>query len=129
MKNNTILFSLFVAFGLIFSTGAYAQDGNAAAKELTEKMKTSLSLTDDQYTKVEAINLEYTKSAAALKATKEAKMANADALKELGKKRKEALKSVLTEEQFKAFEAEEKAKKGDMKHKMKDKDHKKNKKQ
>ena len=84
-----------------------AQDrAEAGAKRLTDRMKTELSLNDDQYSKVQEINKDF------IGKTMETKNANADqaakadrakAVKELNEQREAKLKTVLTEEQFKTY--------------------------
>ncbi len=122
MKRSKYLFSLAIALSVFGYSALYAQakDPATRAKELTDKMKTSLSLTDEQYSKVEAINLDFATAASALRKSNEAaRNEKFNAYKDLSKKRKESLKSVLTEEQLKTMEAQQKEHRDKMKDKRK----------
>lgn len=84
-----------------------AQDrAETGAKRLSDRMKTELTLNDDQYAKVHEINKEF------ISKTMETKKANADqsaraervkAVKAFNEEREAKLKAVLTEEQFKTY--------------------------
>ncbi len=76
--------------------------GRAAA--LTEKMKTELSLTDDQYPSVQAINLKYALKNEQIFKGSEGKFAKFRALKSSQKDKSREMKAILTSDQYKKYE-------------------------
>ncbi len=77
-------------------------EGRAAA--LTEKMKTELSLTDDQYPSVQAINLKYALKNEQIFKGSEGKFAKFRALKSSQKDKSKEMKAILTSDQYKKYE-------------------------
>ena len=78
-------------------------EGRAAA--LTAKMKTELSLTDDQYPSVQAINLKYVLKNEQIFKGSDGKFAKYRALKSSQKEKRREIKAILTSDQFKKYEA------------------------
>ena len=90
---------------LAFTTTVSAQDRAAeGAKRATDKMKTELSLTDAQYPKVEKINKDFIAKTQENRTLTD-KVAREKSVKALSEDRDAKLKTVLTEEQFKAYTA------------------------
>lgn len=87
----------------------------ARAKSVTDKMKTELTLSDDQYSKVYDINLKYAqKNKEALKA-EGTRMSKLKAVKAENAEKNKEIKAVLTEEQFTKYKSMQKEMKADMK--------------
>lgn len=117
MKTLTILLALF-----LFITGAsFAQDSNAdqKAKALTDRMKTQLTLSDDQYKQTYDINLTFVTKLSTVKEDGGGKMSKFKKLKSVDEERDAALKKVLTEQQFKDFQTQKKQNREEMKSRYK----------
>jgi hypothetical protein len=78
-------------------------EGRAAA--LTEKMKKELSLTDDQYPSVQALNLKYAQQNERIFKGSDGKFAKYKALKSSQKDKSKEMKAALTSDQYKKYEA------------------------
>lgn len=100
----------FMAVLLAVSIGSKAQsadstrttEGRAAA--LTEKMKTELSLTDDQLPQVRAINLKYAQQNQQIWTGTGGRFAKFKALKSSQKDKNKEMKAVLDKDQYKKYE-------------------------
>lgn len=68
-------------------------------------MKTELSLTDDQYPSVQAINLKYALKNEDIFKGSDGKFAKYRALKSSQKEKSREIKAILTSDQFKKYEA------------------------
>lgn len=99
MKTTTLLFVAWLAFSNI----AFSQDSKTQAQKMTDKMKTNLSLTDEQAKEVLPINESFTESMAALKKSSEGKLAKYQKFKEADDQRDSALKKLLSKEQYLLF--------------------------
>jgi hypothetical protein len=89
------------------------------AKSITDKMKTELTLSDDQYNKVYDINLKYAqKNTEALK-EEGTRLAKLKTMKADNAEKSKELKAVLTEEQFEKYKSMRKEAKTGMKQKYK----------
>jgi hypothetical protein len=86
------------------------------AVKLNDWMKTNLQLTSEQIPKVEEINLKYAKRLEALKAKTIPRRQKLDILKADDKDKEKELKEILTEDQFKTYQA----KKNEIKKQMKE---------
>jgi hypothetical protein len=118
MKTSTLILAFF-----LFITGAsFAQDGNAdqKAKALTDRMKTQLTLNDDQYKSVYDINLDFVTKLGTVKEDGGGKMAKFKKLKTIDGDRDAALKKILTEQQFKDFQTHKKENREEMKARYKE---------
>jgi hypothetical protein len=104
MKTNRIRMKIIFAcmFFMFSIAGANAQhknhDPEARAKKKTEWMKTELSLSAEQATKVEGINLKYGQKRKALKDEMRKQM------KSLRQEEQKELEGVLTKEQLATYE-------------------------
>lgn len=105
---------------LAVTTTVSAQDrikaGGDAGKRQADVMKTELSLNDDQYNKVVAINKEFADKAKETRQTavadqKEARAERAKAVKALSDEKDAKLKAVLTEDQYKTYLAKKEERK------------------
>ncbi|WP_343693702.1 hypothetical protein [Chitinophaga sp.] len=117
MKNKIGLVAVFVLlFGM--SQAASAQDGSRkdqAVKAMTDTMQVHLSLNDDQYRKVYDINQQFLTKLGGIKQDGGGKLAKLQQLKAADKERDAALKPILTDEQFKQFQVDKKARREEMK--------------
>jgi Spy/CpxP family protein refolding chaperone len=110
--------SLYILVFTMLSTLAFAQQhdgdrsehgrqGEGRSREQVEKMKTALSLNDEQYASIKAIDEKYrTKHHALKKDTAATKADKVDAMKAIHKERSKEIAGVLTSEQqdkWKAF--------------------------
>jgi hypothetical protein len=104
MKASVVFLGLMMAGSVIFAQRKF--DPQAMAARQTEKMKTELTLTDEQYASVKSINEEYAGKQLAVRdnnaLSRDDKMQQ---IKTLGTEKKEALKKVLTQEQNTKWEA------------------------
>lgn len=103
-------------------TAAHAQDGQKGnmAQRITDSMKVQLKLTDEQVPKVQAINETFASKAASIRSGGGDRMTKGKKLKEANGERDDALKGVLTEEQFKEYKANKKENKAAMRERMRD---------
>ncbi|MHA3789268.1 hypothetical protein ACX0HA_13750 [Flavobacterium hauense] len=101
-----------VALVLAFTMNASAQDRAAnGAQKMTDGMKTELSLTDAQYTKVLDVNKNFeSKRDEARKSSTDRKQV-AQTVKSLNEEREANLKKILTEDQYKLYLAKKEEKK------------------
>jgi hypothetical protein len=113
MKISTLLFTLL----LFITSSSFAQDPKA--KALTDRMKTQLTLNEDQYKQVYDINLDFITKMTGLKESSDGKMAKFKSFKTIDSNRDAALKKVLTEQQFKDFQTQKKENREEMKERYK----------
>ncbi|MFT3748872.1 MAG: hypothetical protein QM768_11165 [Agriterribacter sp.] len=117
----------FMAVTLLISASVFAQDKmqhktpEEKAKMMSDKMKTTLTLTDEQYQKVQAINLDFATKTKDIKKDGTDKNSWIEKVKPLEEERTTALKGVLTPEQFTKYESLKEEMKGKMKDKQKEK--------
>jgi len=88
---------------------------DVTVKNLTDSMKLKLTLTDAQYTKVYKINADNAEKLKAIKESKDDKEVKKDKAKAVNKEWADALKAVLTPEQYKKFDEEKKHEKKQLK--------------
>ena len=119
MKKSIFIFGLFCSVFVFTNLNAQTTDPATQAKELTEKQKMQLSLTEEQYPKVEVINLEFFKTTETIKNSDGSKEEKLRGLKKADKKREEALKTILTDEQFSEFKEHRKENRQSFKNKVK----------
>ena len=114
----TSMFAMMIVLGSLLSTVSYGQrqapDPETRAKKMTEKMKTELSLTDDQYNKMYDINLKYAGKMQDLRKQEGDRQAKMTEMKEINKSRKEEYKAVLSEEQMTKLKEMQKDTRGKM---------------
>lgn len=102
--------TFFAAVLLMLSFGVKAQSADSVkttggrAEALTEKMKTKLSLTDEQVPQVQAINVKYAQKNQEIWAGSGGKFAKFRALKSSQKAKGKEMKAVLNKDQYKKYE-------------------------
>ena len=96
--NFKILFMLTGIFTIFSASAQYKQDPEKNAKKQSEWMKTELALSEEQVSKIEAINLSYAKKRKALKEEMHKQM------KSLREDKQKELSAVLTKEQAEKYE-------------------------
>lgn len=115
-----------IAF-LIFSFASSAQSAKTEktpeerAKAITEKMKTTLELTDEQYKKIYDINLKYATNNNEIIHSPSSRMSKLKSLKATNKDKTKEIKPVLTEAQFNQYKAMQKELKSEAKKAYKEK--------
>ena len=103
----------FAAVLLVLSVGAKAQSADSTrtpegrAATLTEKMKTQLTLTEDQVPQVQAINLKYAQRNQQIWTGTGGRLAKFKSLKSSQKDKDEEIKAVLDKDQYKKYKAME----------------------
>lgn len=116
------LLALLVIIACAGFTQLHAQDkSKERAQRLTDSMTVRLGLTADQIPKVQAINEEFAAKAADAKNSDAGKLGKFKKVKSAGKGRNEALKEVLTADQYKQMLEQQKEMKEEMKEKRKEK--------
>ncbi|MGN6437081.1 MAG: hypothetical protein ACTHMM_11135 [Agriterribacter sp.] len=110
MNLKSVIATTCFSFLMMCSVAVFAQDKQhknpeEKAKMMSDKMKTELTLTDEQYTKVQAINLDFATKASAIKQEGTDKAAWGEKMKPLKEEHAKALKGVLTPEQFTKYES------------------------
>jgi len=74
------------------------------ASQLTEKMKTELSLTEPQYAQVQAINIKYAQKNEEIFKSPEGKFTKFRSLRSSQKNKSKELKAVLDKDQYRKYE-------------------------
>lgn len=115
------LFVLMIMMGCAGFSALQAQDTKKeiVAKRMTDSMTVQLGLTEDQTSKVLAINEEFAGKAADIRNEGGDKFAKLKKLKAARSEHDKALKSVLTEQQFKEYKANKKENKAAAKERYK----------
>ena len=110
MKRNTVQ-GILVAFLLGMVTNIYSQEKSvdASADKWTDWMKKTLTLSDDQASKVQAINRNYAGKIYGVKTDKgKSKQQKSAAMKQQIGAMDGELKGVLSDEQFKTYQSKRK---------------------
>jgi hypothetical protein len=100
------LFTCKIILTMIFLLAVFSghsQEKSDLARKMTDKMKTALSLTDEQYPKVLAANEQFATQMAALKDGGGGRLSKLKKLKAMDSERDKALRTVLTEAQYATF--------------------------
>lgn len=92
-----------------------AHSPEARAKTVTDKMKTELTLSDDQYKQVYDINLKYGQKNREALQGEGSKLEKAKLLKSENQEKNKELKAVLTQEQFEKYKEMQKERKASLK--------------
>jgi len=92
-----------------------AHSPETRAKGITDKMKTELTLSDDQYSKVYDINLKYAQKNKESLKEEGTRMSKLKTVKADNKEKNKELQAVLTEEQFEKYKGMQKEMKAGMK--------------
>lgn len=100
---------LAVVFCSFLSVSANAQQKKYTpeqkATKMTDKMKSDVSLTDNQYKQVYAVNLKYAEKMQALRSKDGGRENNKEEFKSLRKEQKNELSSILTDEQREKYKS------------------------
>ena len=119
----TIAATACMALFMLVSVSSFSQNKphktpEEKAKMMSDKMKTGLALSDDQYQKVQTINLDFANKTSAVPKDGD-KSAWMSKMKECDEARSKSLKEVLTADQFTKYESMKKEMRGKMKEKEK----------
>ena len=113
-----MIFAAIVAC-VLFSASAFAQQvkhtPEEKAKRITDSLKTNLSLTDDQYTKIYDLNLAYVNKVKALRQQDGSKEDKKGDFKDLHKSHSKDLSDILTSDQLAKFKSMQKEKREEKK--------------
>ena len=118
MKNVVIALCFILLAGAASAqdTGRAHKSAEERAKAQSDKMKTELALTDDQYTKIYDLNLKYAKKNEEIRGGTDYKMAKMKASQAAMQEKDAAVKAILDAGQYEMYEAM----KADRKDKMKE---------
>jgi hypothetical protein len=110
MNIHLFLAAVLVAFTLQVKaqTADSTRTAEGRAATLTEKMRTTLLLTDDQVSSVQAINLKYAQKNQQIWTGTEGRFAKFRALKSSQKEKDKEMKAVLDKDQYKKYAEMEK---------------------
>lgn len=117
----TALTMTCMALFMLVSVSSFSQEKmqhktpEEKAKMLSDKMKTDLTLSDEQFQKVQTVNLDFATKTSALPKDGD-KSAWKDKMKSLDEDRSKSLKEILTPDQFSKYEKN----RSEMKEKMKE---------
>lgn len=126
MSLKTFTKHAFVALAALFFLAgtAMAQDSlktaEGRAKATSQKMKTKLNLSDDQYNKVYEINLKYAKQNETIMQGSEDRMEKFKTMRKQNEEKDKEFKAVLTKEQYEEYEKIQKEMRQEAMDKMKD---------
>lgn len=112
MKRNIfrlIISQLLLSALLLAGYNTFAQTGDNAANKMTDRMKSQLSLTEEQYPKVLAVNKDFSDGMTGIKSSGGSKFEKFKKIKSLDQARDKALKNILTKEQYTLFETQKKS--------------------
>ncbi|MDR1896329.1 MAG: hypothetical protein LBR10_06020 [Prevotellaceae bacterium] len=124
MKTKLLILTLmFLTSGILYAQqgGNQGQRGQRGQRQTTEErvkaqadsLKKNLALTDQQYDSVKVISLKYAKkSEEAFAKSREANNRNMTEFQKIQEEQNQELKKVLTEEQYKKYEEQNKNRRG-----------------
>jgi hypothetical protein len=98
----TIRSLFFVALLLLITTTVFSQDSRSQALKLTDKMKTDLTLTEDQTLQALPINQSFIESLQSIR-SEDSKLTKYREFKTADDKRDNAMKEILTKDQYRLF--------------------------
>jgi hypothetical protein len=98
-----------------FTQSKLTEEQKKEFKEKQEAYKAKLNLTEDQATKMEAINMTWLEGLSALKGSSGPKLSKYKRFKSLNNERDTQAKKILTEEQYKLFKQQQKEMKEELK--------------
>ena len=105
---------------LLFGVKSYAQQDTAAARKLTDRMQTELSLTGDQYTQVYSLNQTFIGQMKALQSSGGGRFSKLKKMKSLGDERDSQMKKILSDEQYQKYLKNKASNREKMKEALKD---------
>ena len=112
---------LIVSFASSAQSAKTEKTPEERAKAITEKMKTTLELTDEQYAKIYDINLKYATNNDEIIHSSSSRMSKFKSLKAANEDKNKEIKPFLTETQFIQYKAMQKELKSDAKKAYKEK--------
>ncbi|MET0464338.1 MAG: hypothetical protein ABW007_14330 [Chitinophagaceae bacterium] len=116
-------FAAALLIGISFAVSAQSDSTKHSpekrAKAMTDKMKTDLTLSDDQYKQVYDINLKYAQKNQEAAGGEGSRMQKAKALKSGNASKNEELKAVLNSQQFEKYTEAQKEKKANAREALK----------
>lgn len=119
MKKTLLAILLISAFGLAASAQSPGSKlSEEQKKELKAKMdayRAQLNLSEEQETKVEAVNAEYIEELSKLKESNASRMKKYKALKQANQNRDRKMKEILTADQYKIYKAQQQEMKEELK--------------
>lgn len=111
-------------FSILMTIAAASSAQSKPNEDLKAKMaayKEKLNLTEEQSTRVDAINADYTKALSDLQSSNEKKLAKYRRFKDIQAKKDKQMKEVLDKEQYKQYQAMQAEMKSELKEKRKSK--------
>lgn len=111
-------------FAILMTIAAVSRAQSQSNEDLKAKMteyREKLNLTEEQSTRVDAINADYMEALSALKSSNEKKLAKYRRFKDIQAKKDKQMKDVLDKEQYKQYQAMQSEMKSEMKKKRKSK--------
>ncbi len=112
-------FLIGISFAVSAQSDSTKHSPEKRAKTMTDKMKTELTLTDDQYKQVYDINLKYAQKNQEAVGGEGTRMQKAKTLRSGNSAKNEELKAVLNSEQFEKYSALQKEKKANAREALK----------
>jgi len=112
---------LVCTFALVKAQNGQMPTAETRASKMTEWMKTNLSLTADQLSKVQELNMKYAVKMDSLRNSSLEKQDKHAAMKSGNETKDSELKGILTSEQYATYQEKKKEMKGMYKDKSKDK--------
>ena len=120
LKNLGISAVFLCMFGMAKAQDRQMPSAETRAAKMTDWMKTSLNLTADQLTKVQDLNLKYAVKMDSLRNGPQARQDKFTAMKSNDAARDVEFQSILTDQQYKAYQEKKQEMKGKFKEKAKD---------
>jgi len=111
-------------FAILMTIATVSRAQSQSNEDLKAKMteyREKLNLTEEQSTRVDAINADYMEALSALKSSNEKKLAKYRRFKDIQAKKDKQMKDVLDKEQYKQYQAMQSEMKSEMKKKRKSK--------
>jgi hypothetical protein len=104
IKGIIVVAVLFVATGAAAQGSGQLKTPAERAKKLSDGMKSELLLTDEQYSKVHAVNLKYAEKNESIRSSNSGKLAKYRSIKSSQKGKLKEMKAILTPSQFEKYE-------------------------
>jgi len=121
LVNSFLLSGLFFSVNLIWAQKKTSSTPEERATKMTEWMKTTLQLNNDQATQVQPINLKYANKTQDLQSQTISRKQKMQILKDNDKAKDAELKNVFTAEQYDTYQAKKDEIRKQMKEKMREK--------
>lgn len=99
MKKLLFFFSICLFIGV----PVFAQQDSAMVKNMTDKMQTELSLSQDQYSRVYGVNQQFVAEMKTLQASGGGRFAKLKKMKSIGSERDQQMKEILSPDQYQVY--------------------------